>query len=129
MFGEIGLPFVLMLIKSMLKLFMDKEVNRADMLRTMAWMPTDIIFLAFAYGLALVYGVPNVAVGGHSLKNVFTAVLTVLLVGLFVVIFCRWSDRALSEEREGHCVGWFVAAMIPGVFILLIARFSLELVK
>lgn len=115
---DLALPGSVLLLKAISKLFIEQEVRAVDLFRAALSFPTDIAFLSFSFGAAVLYGLDpsgQARVGGQMLV-LFAVLCTTIL--LLVTALTKKSDRSFTADRNGECL-MFAAVSYVGSFTVL----------
>ena len=94
---EIALPGTILVLKFLLKLFVDKSATWADGVSAVLALPVDVLFLATSLVAAMVIASPDHARDGLILFIVFVA------LAVLAVVLWRRSDKLFVDDRHGWC--------------------------
>jgi hypothetical protein len=94
---EVALPFILVVIAFLLKVFMDRSVTVPVLLRSLYELPVDIVFLAISFSIAATISQSEKREEGLLLSFVFLVAVLLSVVAwrrsilLFEINHKKWS--------------------------------------
>lgn len=117
---DIILPIVILVLAFMLRLFIDRSVNKADIIETVCELPSDMIFLSLSFLMAYTISHSKSQAEGllYSLINVIIAIV--------IVAMRKRSITSITDHRRYIWLGWFVPNFLIAVTTLIFSIYLLN---
>ena len=127
--GDIAFPGIVMLLKLVSKLFVEREVSVMDAAKALVAFPVDIVFLAFSFGAAILYATPPETIKVGNIKTMFSFMAGCIVIAIVITAFCRKGDKALDQKRFVIMGAFMVFTYVASIYVLLRSFTIGELIK
>lgn len=117
--GDIAFPGIVMLLKLVSRLFVEREVSFMDAMKALVLFPIDIMFLAFSFGAAILYATPPEAIQVGSIRTMFSFLIGCTIIAILITAFCRKSDKALDQKKFGWTIGFSAVTYMVSIIVLI----------
>ena len=115
-------PGTIILLKFMLKLFVEQETNKVDLYKALLAFPVDAAFLSVSFASAVLVTItkanPNV-IPLYESWGIFAFGLCILIP---VIVLCRKSERAFIKEKHvARGSAYSAVSVALAAFVLIMA--------
>ncbi len=120
---DLAFPGSVIILKFIVKLMVDQQVNGVDFLRSLLLLPIDISFLSMSFGAAVLR---NVGASERRLNStaIFAFAVACISVAIFTTFLSKRSERAFGSDKTWTALGYAALGYVVSVGALFGSSFA-----
>jgi hypothetical protein len=115
------LPAGVIVLKFIMKVAVEQEVNRIDFVRATLIFPIDIAFLSLSFGVAIVTFMQLRDQAVMPTEDVLLVFVGYVITTFIVTVLSKKSDKAFIRDNNMSAIGFFFLSCFLSVMVMAIS--------